>query len=139
MAKVRTIPKNMKIISMPDGSVAMTPKSRSRRRYKMSKKQRDAIRRSRNKLKIPIVQGALVGAPIAIAIQNTMKSADKPREFGRQMLFQYTGYDTAVGKWAPAKAIGLWSTLGWFAGRRLGVFKEVNQFLGRNKVPLLRA
>lgn len=141
MGKIETIPKNMSIKTLPDGSVVMQERRRSRRRYKMPKAQRDAIRKARKKMKLPVVQGVLIAAPIVDAGAHAMKfeGRERIREAGRKLIFNYSGYDISVKKWAPGQAWGAFTTAGWFVAKKAGVFKAINQFLGQNKVPLLRA
>lgn len=62
VAGMKMIPAGFRVITLPSGQTALTPRRRSRRRYKLSKARRMSIAASARKFKVPVLTLA-VNAP----------------------------------------------------------------------------
>jgi len=143
IAGMKVIPSGFRVKTTAGGTDVLVKKTRSRRRYKLPKATRDRMRASRNKIKIPVVQGAILLYPVAQIHSAAMQagvfgSGNYFKQFGLHALWRYTGFNENTKKIELGRATGLLSLLGWTALRKSGIFKGANAFLGRNKVPLLR-
>lgn len=139
--KLTVIPKGHRIQNV-GGTNFLVPKTRSRRRFKLPKTTRDRMRASARKLKIPIVQGSLVGYGVFDAVQQGMAyqstGTGKFRRFLDTMLSNYTGWNNLTQEWKPTRAKGALGVAGWFLMTKTGLFAKANQMLGRYRVPVVR-
>ena len=116
--------------------------NKGRRRYKTSaatrKKRAAALRR----FKIPVLTTAAVGIPLFTALgrAGNIGSVSGLKTFGREYLSYYTGVYINEGGGATFSfsrlATGVVPLVAVVIARRFGIFKGVNQQLGRMKIPL---
>lgn len=134
------LPPRTRVVVGGDGKTYLTGKGR--RRYKQSaatrKKRAAALRR----FKIPVLSTAAVGIPLFTALgrAGSLNSVAGWANFGREYLSYYTGVYIAEGGGATFSfsrlATGAVPLLAVVIARRFGIFKGVNQQLGRMKIPL---
>jgi len=125
------------------GKTFLQKKRRSRKRYKLSKKHRQAIARSAKKMKIPILGVAAVGMPVLSAVKDAQKytkMSDKVDSFGRSLLASFTGVsiwgDRSV-HFQPSLALRGLVPLGIYAGlSKFGILKMGNKVLAKTKLPI---
>ena len=125
------------------GKTFLQKRRRSRKRYKLSKKHRQAIARSAKKMKIPILGIAAVGMPALSAFKDTQKytkMSDKLDAFGRSLLASFTGVsiwgDRSV-HFQPSLALRGLVPLGIYAGlSKFGILKMGNKVLAKTKLPI---
>jgi len=145
VAGMKVIPSGYRAVHLPNGQVALQKATRRRRRYKLSKTQRNKLARARRQFKIPILtSGALaagIGATFADYRQYWSQSTFSTigmRELGYSTLKTYTGFDPRSKSFKPAEAIGLWSLLGLAAVKKIGrpVLSYVNREIAKTKLPI---
>lgn len=140
MVTFKQLPPNTRIVTQVGNELVLTKKKRSVRRFKTSKKTRDKISRAARKFKIPIITGAAIALPLAIAITEGMKPAansEKVKAFSRNILNSYTGIDIVERNFKLSRmATGTLPLIGAMIARRSGLFKGANRALSRLKVPV---
>ena len=138
--KLKTLPKGMKLVTGPDGNVYQTPKTRSRKKYKMSKAARNKIAASARRFKLPVLTVGALGLglwqPITLLTQGQGQMA------GQVLLRNYTGFnvDGQGGVEFRFRYLmnGLLPLGAVMMINRSGLLKPVNQKLAKSPLKFLR-
>ena len=137
------LPSNVRV-SQVGTQLILQKVKRSRKRFKMSKKQRAKISAASRKLKVPILTSLSVAPAVLLSAQTAMilrqGLLDRVLEFSLQMISYYTGAliqgnnvtfqpsRLAVG-WGPIVAVGAVKTLA------KGRVMAINRALSRAQIP----
>ncbi len=138
------IPSNMKVVAV-GAKTFLQKKTRRRRRFKLPAKTRQKMAASARRIKIPILTLVAVGIPIITAaggaggLTNALSSQKGFIKFGSQLLMKFTGINPQqpqTGFQFKQFMQGGGPLIALAILRRSGVFKGVNQQLGRARLPL---
>ena len=151
MSLSTNIPKNTMVlpsnvrVSQVGTQLILQKVKRSRKKFKMSKAQRQKISAASRKFKLPILTGIAVGPAVLLSAQKAMTRGaviEKLQTFAQEMISYYTGatfsnagaflgWDAgrlAVG-WGPIVAVGAVKTLA------KGRVMAINRALSRAQIP----
>lgn len=126
---IKILSKNMKLISGPDGSVYQTPKTRSRKRYKMPAKARKKIAAAARRVKVPVLTLFALAAGTVPAFQ--LGFAGQWESAGDMILRNYTGFSVDGSFRFGRMAKGLLPLGAVFLINKTGILKPVNQKLAK--------
>ena len=144
IAGLAVIPPGFKTIIGQGGKVFIQKKTRSRRRFKTSAKQRAAVRAGLRRFKIPVLTTVAVGIPLTLAVEaaggtNKVFTMKGFKRFGNHLLGSYTGFQplnennlfqfSRMGR-------GLGPLIGLLGVRRFGIFRGINAKLTRMRIPI---
>ena len=135
--KLKTIPTGYRIKETPSGDY-LVKKTRSGRKYKMSKKARNKIAASARRFKFPALTAGALAMGTWQPIQALM--GGQGRLAGQILLRNYTGFNIAEGgdvEWRFRYMFnGLLPLGAVMLINRSGLLKPVNQKLAKAKIPL---
>jgi len=142
---LKRIDKKDRVVTV-DGKSFLQEKTRSRKKFKLSKKRRDAISRSAKKFKLPIITTAINAPPLInlgkTIIDNMGETGTTQTVRALNALRPYSGVtmsaDATGVVFARWKLKDMWATglnLGNMLLQRMGLFRGVNRVLARAKVP----
>ena len=151
MSLVSSIPKGTIVLpsnvraSEIGGKLILTKVKRSRKRFKMSKKQRNKISAASRKFKVPILTGMSIAPAVLFSAQTAMgisKPLDKLRVFATELISYYTGVQAnffvpgftfqptrLVIGWGPIVAVGAIKLVA------KGRVMAINRALSRAQIP----
>lgn len=151
MSLTTNIPKNTMVlpsnvrVSQVGTQLILQKVKRSRKKFKMSKKQRQKISAASKKFKVPILTGIMLAPSVFLSASEAMKRTaplDKLKRFSLDMISYYTGMTindagTSVGfdpmrlavGWAPVIGVGLVKTVA------KGRVMAINRALSRAQIP----
>lgn len=88
---------------------------------------------------LALAGGALAGVVISYTGSNNIVPANDLRQFGKNLLASYLGFDVNTGKFSLALAYnGLAPLAAGVAIHKAAGYFRVNQILSRNNIPLVR-
>lgn len=135
--KLKTIPAGYKIVDTAAGTF-LQKKTRSRKKFKMSKQARNSIKASARRFKLPLLTtGAVIAGtwePMQLLFMGDGRGA------GQMLLRNYTGFNISAGgatEWRFRYMFnGLLPLVAVMAINKTGILKPVNQKLAKAKIPL---